>query len=438
MAKTSNRAAAETTIWTDLLACLTGIFFAVSLLKFGNPVIFEKLILVPTDIYEIIFQPWPARWGYVLIVLLTLIGLKVGKLNLKVGQVSAFALLLPFIWLTWQFISATKTVDANLTQLTLKHFTVCVVCFYLGWFCLSQITNFRPLLIALLVGFGLVILGGWQQHFGGLEETRQFFYQQPNWREYPPEFIKKVSSNRIYSTLFYPNTLAAAILLFLPISLGGIWTLTSRLTFVTRCFLVGLLAAGGMGCLFWSGSKSGWLLAMLLGFVTLLQLSFSPVLKKGLVIGLLIVGLGGFALKYADFFQRGATSVVARFDYWRAAVEITRQHPWLGTGPGTFFIPYQRLKKPESEMARLCHNDYLEQASDSGLIGFLSFTALIFGSIAVFRPAFNRENSIRFFVWLGLLGVALHSLVEFNFYIPAIAWPVFFLLGWLGGKRING
>lgn len=435
MATPSKRTVPRPEVWPTLFAGLTGIFFAVSLLKFGNPVIFEKLIAAPTDIYEIIFQPWPTSWGYVLILVLAIIGLKVGRLDFRVARESVLALLLPLIWLAWQFVSATQTVDAGLTGPTVKHFMICVICFYLGWFCLSQVTNFRALLIAVLGGFGVVVLMGWQQHFGGLEETRQFFYQQPNWRDYPPEFLKKVASTRIYSTLFYPNTLAAAVLLFFPISIAAVWSLTARLTFVTRCFLVGLWSAGALGCLFWSGSKSGWLLAMFLGFVSLLHIPFSPVVKRSLVIGLLVIGLGGFAAKYAGFFQRGATSVVARFDYWRAAWEITKQHPLLGTGPGTFFIPYQRIKKPEAEMARLCHNDYLEQASDSGVVGFLSFTTLIVGGLALFRPPANSENLIRFCVWLGLLGVGLHSFVEFNFYIPALAWPSFLWLGWLGGTR---
>jgi hypothetical protein len=40
---------------------------------------------------------------------------------------------------------------------------------------------------------------------------------------------------------------------------------------------------------------------------------------------------------------------------------------------------------------------------------------------------------VRFAVWLGLLGLFLHSLMEFHLYYPALAWPAFFLLGWLWG-----
>src|SRR5439155_2143972 len=110
----------------------------------------------------------------------------------------------------------------------------------------------------------------------------------------------------------------------------------------------------------------GWLLLLLQGLVLLLRLPLSRKLKIAFLAAVLIAGLAGFFVKYSGFFQKGATSVIARFDYWRAAIQTVKQRPLFGTGPGTFAIPYQKLKAPEAEMSRLVHNDYLEQASDSG------------------------------------------------------------------------
>ena len=142
------------------------------------------------------------------------------------------------------------------------------------------------------------------------------------------------------------------------------------MTAAARWFLIGLVGMAGLACLYWSGSKGGWLLMLMLGLVALLRLPFNQRLKVVLVTGVLLVGLAGFFWRYAGFFQKGATSVSARFDYWRAAVQTAKDKPLFGTGPGTFAIAYQKIKRPESEMARLVHNDYLEQASDSGLVGF--------------------------------------------------------------------
>jgi hypothetical protein len=93
---------------------------------------------------------------------------------------------------------------------------------------------------------------------------------------------------------------------------------------------------------------------------------------------------------------------------------------------------YQKLKRPESEMARLAHNDYLQQASDSGLISFLAYVLLWGSSLGwSFFKAKSRANAIRWAVWLGLSGWSAQGLMEFGLYIPALAWTAFALGGWL-------
>jgi O-antigen ligase len=145
-----------------------------------------------------------------------------------------------------------------------------------------------------------------------------------------------------------------------------------------------------------------------------------------------VCGVTGFFVKYASFFERGATSVVARFDYWRAALQTTAANPVFGTGPGTFGVAYLAIKNPESEMSRLAHNDYLQQASDSGVLGCLSFAGLV---LCVLLRGYTRptdpDRAVRFLVWLGFLGWALQSTMEFGLYIPALAWPALSMAGWL-------
>src|SRR5262249_34017853 len=146
----------------------------------------------------------------------------------------------------------------------------------------------------------------WQQHFGGLEQTRQYFftYLYPQMKEVSPDYLKKISSNRIFSTLFYPNALAGALLLLLPLMLQFIWSLHERLTAAARTFLVVLIALGGLGCLLWSGSKGGWLLMLLLGLIVLLRLPFPKKFKFVLVACVLLAGLSGFFARYAAFFHK--------------------------------------------------------------------------------------------------------------------------------------
>src|SRR5439155_18009398 len=76
------------------------------------------------------------------------------------------------------------------------------------------------------------------------------------------------------------------------------------------------------------------------------------------------------------------------------------------TGVQTCALPichfrFRRLKPPQAEMARLAHNDYLQQASDSGLLGFIPFSLFVIASLWVLYRRSSSEP-IRFAAWLSL------------------------------------
>ena len=414
-----------------VFAGAVGLSLALALIKFGNPVILADQIAAPTNEEELLFAPWPVEWGYGLLALCVLLGLGFYR---RPKDVPVWLMVLPLTWLAWQGLSALQTIDRALTVSTLVHFTASVVAFYLGLLAFPQVHRLRAFWAGLVGGFVVVLLIGLRQHFGGLEETRRFFYSLPDWQKYPPEFLKKVASDRIYSTLFYPNTLAGVILLLLPISLTLVWEATRNSGPVIRAGLTGGVGAAALGCLYWSGSKAGWLIAMGLGVVALLESKIAKSLKTGLTLGLACIGLVGFWVAYQGYFQKGATSVSARFDYWSAAWQTTKSNPLLGTGPGTFMHPYKALKAPDSEMSRLVHNDYLQQGSDSGFVGMAAYAAFVFSVLGLLYRRRLPTNDWRFGVWLGVLGLGIQGFVEFGLYIPATAWTMFFLFGWMLGS----
>ncbi len=426
------------------IVCLAavGLFFGVSLLKFGNPVIFDAEVSKPQSVGEIIYQPWPIAWGYG-----ALAGLIIAALFLRKtgeGRYSRAIASLPLAWLLWEFLAASQTVDGPLTRRTVCHFAACVVCFYVGLLSLGSRRNLAPLWAILILAFVISLRSGLAQHFGGLEQTRNYFYAEilPHMENPAPEFLLKLKSNRIFGTLFYPNTFAGAILLFLPVSWAAILEMGKGRPWWSKISVGLILSLTALACLDWSGSKSGWLIALLLGVLFVIREVANGIARRVLICGLVILGLGGFFFAYARFFQHGATSVSARMDYWRAALQITEKHPLFGTGPGTFSIPYQMIKRPEAEMARLAHNDYIQQASDSGIIGFVTFSGMIL-AILTHLYRYRTEIKTHFLIWLGLLGISLQSMSEFNLYVPALAWTEFFLMGLLLGappesSRQNG
>lgn len=410
-----------------VFALLAGAFLGLTLLKFGNPAILDRLVHAPTSLLTVLIEPWPLRWAYGLFAVLLVIGLVVADWRLPSRH---WLIWLPLVWLVWQGVSALTTLDGRLTRLTLAYFLPLVCGFYLGLFALRRTRRPEFFLAGLLVSFVLVLWQGLEQHFGGLAATRRYVYSQPGWQQMSPEYLKRLASNRIFSTLFYPNTFAGVILLLLPAMIVATYRLTSRLTDVTRGVLTALVAGAGLACLYWSGSKAGWLIALVLGVVLLLHQRFSRRWKLAIVVALVVVGMAGFAVRFAGYFAKGATSVSARMDYWRAAWETFEHHPLLGSGPGTFAFCYRLVKPPEAEMSLLTHNDYLEQASDSGLPGAVAYAVFVLGSLAwLYRR--SKGEKLTFALWLGLVGWALQSGVEFGLYVPAVGWVAFWLLGWL-------
>jgi O-antigen ligase len=420
--------------WPRVFPLFFGAFLGLSLLKFCNPPVMEKFVVLPANGYEWVIATWPTGIGYWLLAGVALAGLFTARFQIRAPR---WLIALPLVWLVWQFIAATQTVEAELTRVTLKHFVACAVCFYVGFFCLNRGEAATPFLWPVAAAFALVMAVGLNQHFGGLQETREYFltYIYPTMREVPPEYLKKLSSDRIFSTVFYPNALAGAILLLLPPLLAWVWQARERFTVGARAFLCGVLLAGALACLYWSGSKGGWLLALASGLVALLHQNLPKQLKLALVCSVLVIGGAGFFWKYAGFFQRGATSVVARLDYWEAAWKTAVARPWLGSGPGTFGVVYAEIKRPESEMARLTHNDYLQQASDSGFPGLAAYVLFIGGLVWAGYASWRDDRSpVRLGIWVGLLAWALQALGEFTLYVPSLAWTAFAFAGWLLGS----
>jgi O-antigen ligase len=418
----------------SLFAGLAGAFLGLTVLKFGNPVILDWLVERPSGLLQLMIQPWPIAWGYAIGIVVALAGLPLAWSRTRLPH---WLVLLPYAWLLWQFVVVRYSIEPRLTVATLPHFLVVVAGFYLGLFALARVHNLWPFWIGLLVGLLAAVWAGFGQHYGGLEATRQYIYTYYDWRTLPAEHLKRIGSNRVFGTLLYPNAFAGVLLLLLPVCLVTVWRLCSRCSPLVQKVLTGLVAYAGVACLVWSGSKAGWLIALtIICLICLLQIGLSQRIRL-LAVGLVVVlGVTAFFVKFSGYFAKGATSVGARMSYWGAAWQTAKSHPWFGAGPGTFAVYYAKLKPPEAEMTRLAHNDYLQQASDSGWLGCGLYGVFVIGSLAVLYKK-SPADPVRFSVWVGLLAWALHSFVEFGLYIPALGWTAFWLFGWLWGLPLT-
>jgi hypothetical protein len=450
--------------WIEFYALAFGLFLGLCIWKFGNPVILDSKIDPPNSFSEAWTDFWPTHWANWILLPLAFVGSTVAFTKKLRWPTTKLLWLLPLLWFGWQIFSATRTVDAELTSTTLWQFFGCVACYFLGAFLFGDKRALNFLLVGILAAFTLCLVSAIDQRIFEFPQSRQMLVEgeRAGWTNVSPEiflqmkqdgsvittngmdmanpiFLDKLKKGRVNGTLVYPNALAGIILLLFPVSIALAFNSTKKMKPLIRFAAITLVLFLGVGGFFWTGSKLGWLIAIAIGGVCLFRLNW-PMRLKFIAMGLIIViGLGIFAVRFQNYFAAGATSVGARFDYWRAAVQTTAKNPLLGTGPGTFQRPYAKIrdelaaKNPQKElpeMARLAHNDYLEQFSDSGIPGGIFYAVWIFLALATIgRRVWKSGNQITFAIFAGLLGWFVQEIGEFSLYVPALAWTAFTLLG---------
>jgi O-antigen ligase len=146
------------------------------------------------------------------------------------------------------------------------------------------------------------------------------------------------------------------------------------------------------------------------------------------VIGIVVwVGSDPIVARFEVLGQEYNQASENRISIWRDTFKLIRQHPWFGTGLGTFSVAYTSVQTVFlNQLVDHSHCDYLEVVSELGLPGGI----LLFGSVFwILGRAVQRyrkiEDGFDAAVCLGCIGsiiaILVHSVADFNLYIPANA-----------------
>jgi O-antigen ligase len=127
---------------------------------------------------------------------------------------------------------------------------------------------------------------------------------------------------------------------------------------------------------------------------------------------------------------------------WADTLRMASAFPVAGTGFGTFSAAYPAFRSPDVRFFYShAHNDPIQVAAEGGVPGALLLVVLVVSVLrAVFRGLTGGLGIVGAGVAAGLVGVLLHSLVDFDFHIPANAATAAVLAGLLEGMawRANG
>jgi hypothetical protein len=296
-----------------------------------------------------------------------------------------------------------------------------------------------------LVGGSIAFLGLLQKATG----AQMIFWQPPP----PAEF----GVTTFFATYFYHGNAGAFLNLVWPLSAGlvireftsrshpgmrALWTIVFLLT------IVGVLA---------NTSRMAQLVAFVL--LVLIALHFGPALMRKLsgaqksvtIAGALAIVLALIALAQATHLEQPLNrwrSVGERLPTdarWQAsciALSALPHSGFFGFGPGTFRVVFPGYNigsgKPVAGTWRFLHEDYLQTVLEWGWLGSSLWALLFFGGVGVATRSYKRyaarewtrrKRLLQPLAILGLMGVALHALVDFPLQIESIQLYVATYLG---------
>ena len=111
-----------------------------------------------------------------------------------------------------------------------------------------------------------------------------------------------------------------------------------------------------------------------------------------------------------------------RIGIWRITLTNVPESPMLGGGPGTLYLRTVAVLSNDS-VARLAHNAYLQYLVDTGILGLLSYLAVIVAAIFV-RPR-DQWKPVRVGLILAALSYAAQDF--FNLGVPVVS-PLFWIM----------
>lgn len=130
-------------------------------------------------------------------------------------------------------------------------------------------------------------------------------------------------------------------------------------------------------------------------------------------------------------------SAVDRLELWKSTWQMIKEHPWLGTGLGTFFYYYPAYRsRIDRSDGFFVHMDPLQFWEEMGVIAPILFYAVLIAVLYVTVKAIRVlpvDSSMRLWVmapFCGLLALAGHTHITFHLYILIVMIPAGFLLAW--------
>ena len=258
-----------------------------------------------------------------------------------------------------------------------------------------------------------------------------------------PQSFKVGGMVRIFGTFGHPNTLAAFLVISLPLVIAVALTPLVTVGTVTR-WIVRAGAGAGLVALVLTQSRSGWLA---LGAASAFLIFMAPRrAQRAVVAGALLIAVTVVALGMAndtpglDRFasivdsQPGRTQVTTatwgqleREAHWGAARSMMLEHPWFGVGAAEFnddfreHTPEWRFRVGRGQ----AHNGYLHMGAQAGIPGIAAFVGWIGTMLFALWRRLRQSTGMDLDLAAGAAACVVAYVVESVFeYMEVLSLPI--------------
>jgi hypothetical protein len=327
----------------------------------------------------------------------------------------------------WPMVAASKAPGAAVTPLAI---TVLAVAAGLSAAALPAEVRRNALVPWSVVAGGTLAAGfGIYQKFLGFEHTLARIEGGAGFA-HREEALTRLAEGRAFGPFATPAALGIFLGMTAAVTLGFAATARGR-----RRWSLAALAVVQLVGLAFTGSATA--VAALLGAGALLAVrvprsarSRGALLAGGTILLLVLAGIVAWrSAEILDPSHEG-NPFRLRAGNFRIAVDMARDHPWIGVGPGGYGESYGRYRLHEDNESRHAHDLPLEAVAELGVpLGLVATVLFYWLFLAPLLRARRESDALRLGTSVALAAFALHNLADFTAFFPSLLWFAALLRG---------
>jgi O-antigen ligase len=301
--------------------------------------------------------------------------------------------------------------------------------------------SIRPLAQAFAVGLLPLLVLGLAEHFGAIDLD--------SYRAVGASIGRVVYAERLHSLFFHSGWLGEYLLLTVPFAVAGLLAgEEGRPAGRARSICGWSLLAFYLVALPFIAQRATWIAAatQLVALVVLVGPSLvrdRRLLRRVILAAGLAATLVAGALAWrADMREllghrlERTMKLAGRRHLWEASVQMASERPAMGWGIGAFAPVFRALKMEEIAGPYdwlTAHSHYLMLLVERGVVGLAAWLLIAWALLVVLK-ALLRQPDPEARLWGRVLvviavGVGVHGLVQYLFFLKAVEWAFWLLLG---------